>query len=175
MIHVSFQSISMSTPDQLLGTPTRFLDQLFSALEKDGLKVDHYELDHICYRVDRMERYRELKNELGKLGHLLGEHIIGGRPIASFRLKSPIRYKGREISVVELPAPKPGSNYPEGYEHVEFVIDQPLEEFVEQYPHLKFETKGIHKAINADVQLKYEGFSVKFHRQSLEYVILYLD
>jgi hypothetical protein len=165
----------MSSLHQLLGPPEPFLRKLFDALKKDHLDVGHYELDHICYRVASNERYEELKKELGELGQLLGETMIGGRPIATFRLYTPIRYEEREIFVLELPAPKAGSDYPEGYEHVEFVIDQTLEDFMARYPDLDFKAKGLQKAVNADVQLQYEGFGVKFHRQSLEYVIRYLD
>ena len=173
--HLFYCYFIMESLNQLLGSPTLFLDQLFAALEKDGVNVRNFELDHICYRVADDNRYLELKAELTKLAHLLGENIIGGRPIASFRLKKPFQYKGREIYVLELPAPKPGSDYPEGYEHVEFVIDQPLEDFVAQYPTLNFKTKGLKKTVNADVQLQYEGFGVKFHRQRLEDVIKFQD
>lgn len=165
----------MSLINQLLGSPTPFLDRLFKALETDGVDVQHYELDHICYRVATEARYSGLKEELASLGNLLGENQIGGRPIASFRLQEPIHYQEREIYVLELPAPKVGSHYPEGYEHVEFVINQPLEHFVADHPNLVFKTKGLHKAVNPDVQLQYDGFGVKFHRQSLEYVIRYQD
>lgn len=163
--------MTIRTIDQLLGSPNPLLDKVFTALQKDGIGVATYELDHICYRVAEMDRYVELKEQIAGLGQLLGENTIGGRPIASFRLNEPIRYREREIYVLELPAPKVGSDYPEGFEHVEFVIDRDLEAFVAQYPALAFKTKGIHKGVNADVQLVYPGFGVKFHRQSLEDVI----
>lgn len=161
----------MSSLDQLLGSPTPFLDQLFQALNNDAVNVEHFELDHICYRVATSERYTELKKELNKRGILLGETQIGGRPIATYRLDQPIHYQERKIYVLELPAPKAGSDYPEGFEHVEFVVDVPLEEFVAKFPHLRFKTKGLNKVLNADVQLQYDGFGVKFHRQRLEEVI----
>lgn len=157
--------------DTLLGSPLPFLDKLFAALAQDGVEVSGYELDHICYRVDELKRYEELKIALGHLGDLLGENQIGGRPIATFHLYQPLSYQGREIFLVELPAPKSGSYYPEGYEHVEFVIDVSFQDFLDRYPELPFKTKGIAKPVNADIQLQYEGFGVKFHRQSLSDVI----
>lgn len=160
-----------NTLNQLLGSPTPFLNGLFAALAEDRIDVSSYELDHLCYRVVELKRYEELKDQLTLLGSLLGENIIGGRPIATFQLQEPIHYRERKIQVLELPAPKSGRNYPEGYEHVEFVIDQPFEAFMAQYPKLKFETKGINKLVNADIQLQYQGFGVKFHRQSLANVI----
>ncbi|RMF03036.1 MAG: hypothetical protein D6772_02665 [Bacteroidetes bacterium] len=152
-----------------------FLDQVFSALTEVGIRVEDYELDHICYRVADETRYRRLKVTLLTSGTLLSEKEIGGRPIATIRLATPIIYHDREIWVLELPMPKTGSPYSEGYEHIEFVIDESLQSFQARYPWIKFDTKGLHKAINADLRLKFDGFSVKFHEQSLAYVIQYLE
>lgn len=161
--------------DQLLGSALPFLEKLFHQLAKDGIAVSDYEMDHICYRVASESRYEALKQQLLGMSSLLGETMIGGRPIATFRLAAPIRFRDREVWVLELPAPKPGSPYPEGYEHVEFVIDGSFEDFMGRYPQLTFQTKAMQKPVNADIQLEYDGFGVKFHRQSLEYVIKYLD
>ncbi|MEL7120575.1 MAG: VOC family protein, partial [Bacteroidota bacterium] len=77
--------------------------------------------------------------------------------------------------ILELPAPKIISKYQEGFEHVEFVIDKPFNDFMTQYRYIKFETKGMNKSINPDIKIKYNNLSVKFHHHNLEYVIKYLD
>ena len=43
------------------------------------------------------------------------------------------------------------------------------------YPDIRFDEGGTLKEVNADVRIKGPGFSVKFHNQSLEYVMKYLD
>jgi predicted metalloenzyme YecM len=159
----------------ILGDPSPFLDQVFSALTLAGIKVESFELDHICYRVAEGARYDLIKDELLKSGSLLSEKEIAGRAIAVIKLTTPIIYHDRQIGYVELPQPKPGSPYPEGYEHVEFVIDESLHSFMARYPDAPFDSNGLRKRINADVRLKYDGFSVKFHEQSLAYVIKYLE
>ena len=156
----------MQLPD-----PTAFLDRLFHALEQDGIAVEGLLLDHICYRVESMERYTELKALLSKIGTCLGEHLIGGRPIATYRLNEPYRYRQRSIDVVELPAPKNGSPYPEGWEHAEFVVHEDPQVFAARYPDLNWDLSGALKTDNADVRLGYGGISVKFHRRSLAEVI----
>lgn len=159
----------------LLGNPTSFLDQVFTYLSKKGIAVATYQLDHICYRVETVERYLQLKEKLSQLGELLVESEIGGRPIASFKLIEPILYKERKIDCVELPSPKKGSFYQEGFEHVEFVIDESFEIFMDQYAHLDFITKDLKKSVNPGITLKETDFSIKFHHHTLEYVIRYLD
>lgn len=156
----------MQLPD-----PTPFLDRLFLALEKDGIATDGSLLDHICYRVESTERYTEWKAHLSNIGTCLGEHWIGGRPIATYRLHDPYRYQHHHIAVVELPAPKPGSPYTEGWEHAEFVVNEDPLLFAARYPKLKWDLNGALKTNNADVRLDYDGISVKFHRRSLAEVI----
>ncbi len=160
---------------QLLGNATPFLDCIFQYLSLKKVDVTNYELDHICYRVETEERYQYLKNKLIGLGELLTESQIGGRAIASIKLTKPILYKNRNIWVIELPAPKKGSFYKEGFEHVEFVIDVPFDTFLKAHPHLDFITKDLKKSVNQGVTLKETDFSVKFHHHTLEYVIRYLD
>jgi predicted metalloenzyme YecM len=166
----------MSSLEKLLGSTDPFLEKVHLGLEKSSVDVAGLELDHICYRVETCRRYLELRNTLITYhGTALSEAWIGGRPITTFRLRRPILYMAREIFVLELPAPKEGSFYEEGFEHAEFVIDLGFEDFIAKHPELSFETKGLVKEINPDIALKYDGFSVKFHQNSLEYVITHLE
>ena len=152
-------------------TPSAFLRKLCAALAKAGIDVTSLELDHLCYRVESTKRFDELRKDLDATSTLLGESIIGGRPIATYRLRDPFLFEGRKIDVVELPAPKPGSPYPEGFEHAEFVVEEDLLAFTEKYPDLPWDLSGSTKPHNAEVRLHFDGASVKFHRQPLAEVI----
>ncbi|MFK8161030.1 MAG: VOC family protein [Lewinella sp.] len=162
----------------LLPSPTPFLQKLFAALESSPGILDHLHLDHICYRVTSLARYEQLRNLLQEENELLVESVINGRQIATFRLAVPFRYQHREIWLLELPAPKPGSPYPEGYEHAEFVTDQPLAPFetwlTEHFAiaATNLDRKGLSKTLNADLRIKLaDGLSVKFHELPLDRVI----
>ncbi|MEL6142598.1 MAG: VOC family protein [Bacteroidota bacterium] len=161
----------------MLPNPKPFLDKIFADLAKHSyLEVSPYPIDHICYRVASMERYFELKTALLSQNELLTESIINGRPIATFRLQEAIKYREQNIELLELPSPKPGSDYPEGYEHIEFVIGEDPAKWIGQFPALDWDKKGLQKAINSDVRLKLSnGYSVKFHEHPLDYVIEFLD
>lgn len=158
-----------------LGEHTSFLEKIFAALERDRIDVSKYELDHICYRVASEERYRELKTELIEFGDSLGETLISGRAIAKFKLRDPILFEDREIDCLELPAPKKNNTYSEGYEHVEFVIDLEFDAFMAKYPQIDFDKKAVSKEINPDIRIRYDDVSVKFHHNTLEYVVKYLQ
>lgn len=157
--------------EKILNSSIPFLEKVFEALEKDKINVSKYELDHICYRVETLERYEELKKELLEYGTLLNEAQIGGRAISTFKLNKSIIFGERRIWCFELPAPKKGKPYPEGYEHVEFVIDMDFDEFMRLYPQTVFDTETITREINPDISIEHNGFTIKFHHQTLEYVI----
>lgn len=161
----------MNSIHDLLGNPTTFLKTIFKNLQVDGFNANDYFLDHICYRTESAEHYNSLKISLLKENELLVESEINGRNISVFKLKQPIEFLGREIPLLELPSPKANSFYKKGWEHVEFVIDESLDTFLEKNNHLEFDKKGFSKKLNRDLRRKYDGVSVKFHEQSLEEVI----
>jgi len=156
---------------EFLGDVGAFLEKTFSALDHDGIDVSGYELDHLCYRVDSMEKYKRFQDEFSRLGTLLNETEINGRKISTYKLKKPIPFGDRQIFLVELPAPKEGSAYADGLEHSEFVIPEKFEDFIKHHSSVPFDLSDIHKKSNPDIKIKYDGFSVKFHNRTLEEVI----
>ena len=151
--------------------PTPFLRNLFAELASRSVDVSRFELDHLCYRVETVDRYAELKEQFNEQGMLLVESMIGGRSIACYRLRVPFQFDRRSIDVLELPAPKPGSPYPEGFEHAEFVVNEDLLAFTQRHPQLDWDLSALPRPINADVRLRFVGYCVKFHRRSLADVI----
>ena len=128
-------------------------------------------MDHICYRVASKKRYEELKATLLQEYELLAESMIKGRPICTFKMSQGFEYYDRLVDVLELPSPKEGKPYEEGYEHVEFVLDEDFTSFMNRYPHITFDQSGMGKPLNADIRVQLGKFAVKFHLQSLERVI----
>lgn len=119
--------------------------------------------DHLCYRVETQERYEELKKELLNFGELAAETMVSGRMISIIDLKKPIIWESFEIKCIELPAPKQGSFYSEGFEHAEFVITE-LDDFIEKHKELPFNTKAMGREINPELGLKInDKYQVKFH------------
>lgn len=165
----------MHSVEKYLGEIKPFLSKVFSALVKDKIDVSQYELDHVCYRVETLDRYEELKKQLLNCGELLSENEINGRAIANFKLNEPIIFEERKIFGLELPAPKENIFYPEGYEHVEFVVGMSLDKFLKIYPHIHWDTTGMSKKVNPDIFVKYDDFVIKFHQHSIEHVVKYLE
>lgn len=155
----------------VIGDPQYFLNDLFSKIDDIDLDVARYELDHVCYRTESVKEYEEKKVALKDFGELLIESMVSGRLISTFKLHEPLRFRNREIHLLELPAPKAGHSYKSGLEHAEFVTKEPLQKIVDRYPQYSFEVFGIHKKINADITLKLGEYCIRFHNQSLLDVI----
>lgn len=157
-------------------SPAQFLGRLFSFLMADGIDPERFEIDHVCYRTDDPDRYTTLKAWWSGQSEWSSESIISGRPIAVFRLHEPFSFGVHTIPLLELTAPGGKSSaYPEGFEHAEFVLGHPIQDFLAAHSHLPFDTKNLAKPVNPDIRLKYDGISAKFHEHNLEYVIRHLD
>ena len=161
----------MPTRPSVLTDVYFFLDSIFKNLAEAEIIVQDYILDHLCFRVSTFDEYNVYKSEFKKIAQLLHEAEINHRPIATYKLYKPIKYKSRTISCIELPAPKTGKLVSTGWEHVEFVIQESFDEFMSRYPHVQFDTSGIAKPHNPELVLVFQNNVVKFHHLALETAI----
>ena len=180
----------------LLEQVPKFLEAVQARLFENHLDVCQYYADHICWRTEAFEEYSELVSTLRSSEDwtLLIESEIGGRPIATFQWKEGIPFGDRLVDIFEIPAPKDGSPYKTGLEHVEYVIcgdnskpsspqndnthQKILNEFMARFPSFEWNTKAKDKETNPDVSTKIElsdfgTCSVKFHLMPLAEVIKY--
>lgn len=157
----------------LLGDIDAHVGVIMIALREE--KIDTKDLpilDHLCYRVETMERYEEMKQKLGEIAVSIGESDVNGRPITIFELHERLHTRGYQIPYIELPAPKAGSPYPEGLEHAEFVVLGGLERFRQKYSHVDFDTKAHGKNdVNPELGLKVGGAAMKFHGLAINEVV----
>lgn len=156
----------------ILGEYEDFVANINRGLEKCGINRSELAMmDHICYRVETLERYDEMKRKLGEVARLLGESEVSGRMIATYECDQPLEVGGWRIPCIELPQPKESSPYPEGLEHVELVTVSGLDLFEATHSDLPFDHAGMSKKINPELGLKHAGISVKFHEQPLGAVV----
>jgi len=151
---------------------TKFLVHLRKEMDEAKVSLaSHWNIDHICYRVETLDQYLKMKVKFADFGELLIESEVNGRPISTFKLNSPIYFEDRSIDLVELPAPKQGKKVQRGFEHIEVVVDIPFADIQSLYPKCTFNTAGLKKFFNKELELCFENNAIKFHHQSLESVI----
>jgi predicted metalloenzyme YecM len=141
-----------------------FLDKLFLNIASSKISVGNFQLDHIAYRPLTPAGYESMKIVLNEIGENISEVEDSGRKISIFKLHQPFVYRNFEIPYFELLGPKAINKYSEGYQHVEFVIDCSLEEFIKKYPALSFKTDHINGKINPSIELPFnDNTSIEFH------------
>ncbi|HSX36077.1 MAG TPA: VOC family protein [Patescibacteria group bacterium] len=165
----------MTTLNNIIGDYQKFLDDILARVTEEGFDLDDFvQIDHLCYRVPSLDGYHQKKEECRAIGSLLGETMVNGRPIATFRLHEPIRSGQWRIDALEVPAPKEGHPVAEGLEHIEFVLYDDFQAFLKKYPGKPYNMASADRGINPEIGLKLNGYGVKFHLLNLPTVV-YLE
>ncbi len=165
----------MTELEKIIGDHKSFLDDILGRVMYEGFDLsDFVQIDHMCYRTTSLENYDVKKSELSRVAKLLGETMINGRPISTFRLNDPVIHSPWRIDAIELPAPKARSNHQEGLEHVEFVLYDDIPTFLKKYDSKPFEMRAADRGINPEIGLQLGELSVKFHLLNLPTVV-YLE
>jgi predicted metalloenzyme YecM len=153
---------------EFLGDPRQFIETTSVDLAEVGIQREELiQMDHICYRVEDENRYRVLKAMAQTSAELVAENQVNGREISTFEFYEPLGAAGWTVPYLELPAPKAGAAYEEGWEHVELVTSGSLERFLQRHRELPFSYDGMNKLINPEAGLKMGRLCVKFHEQPL--------
>jgi predicted metalloenzyme YecM len=167
--------VDMDSIQGVIGDWESFIQTILDKTVKSGFDLsDFIQMDHICYRTTSINNYTQKKDELSKLGSLLGETMINGRPIATFRLNKPLIYQKWRVDAIELPAPKAGKVFSEGLEHVEFVLYDDMHTFINKYPGQDFDKRAIDRGINPELGFSFDKYAIKFHLLNLPTVV-YLE
>lgn len=171
-------SIEELMASQIPKTEEKFFQEARAFLKSIEAKVRAIEpqflqlrSDHVCYRVDSISNYQEMFKLITSFSKLLTEAQVNGRPIATFKMLSPLQSVFGPIFLVELPSPKANTHYQNGFEHMEFVIQEDLGEFQRRFSHLNLEM-GSAMPLNTELSLKLDDHSqIKFHNHPLDEVI----
>mgnify|MGYP001248683935 CR=1 FL=1 len=140
-----------------------FLDSFFDQIKQVALDISGLPLDHIAYQASSKEEYDQILLEFANQGELVSEEVIGGRRVAAFRLAEPLIYKNYSIPALELVEPKEGQICESDFQHAEFVVSQPLESYISQYPHIKWDSSSLNRDAFSHLKLNFaNGLTLKF-------------
>ncbi|AKA17816.1 VOC family protein [Aeromonas hydrophila] len=156
--------------DTTLGPMAPFVCQLLTELDALAIHPVAIEVDHLCYRAATLSEYQALKALLASHGDLLVEGMIGGRPIATYRLHQPVPHAHGIVPCIELAAPKPGRSHQAGLEHIELVVPS-LDVLLAAHPEVSFKTGNLRDERNPDVAVMLTSGQIKFHLRTLAEVI----
>ncbi|HSX06592.1 MAG TPA: VOC family protein [Candidatus Saccharimonadia bacterium] len=162
----------MARLQEIIGNYPAFLDTILKKVVDAGFDLnDFVQIDHMCYRTVSAENYAQKKDELEAVAKLLGETMVNGRPISTFRLNESTLHSRWRIDAIELSAPKEGAAHIEGLEHIEFVLYDDIPTFLKKYQGKPFEMKAADRGVNPEIGLQLGEYSVKFHLLNLPTVV----
>ena len=145
-----------------------FLDKIFEDIKEKGIDLSSAKLDHIAYQASSKEDYQKYSEIFKKFAQLVKEPIVNGRRVGVFKFFIPLKYNDQSIEAIELIEPKEGQVAPSALEHAEFILDESLEEFMDKYPDLDWDTSSLNRDEFQHLKLKLsENTQVKFPRKSL--------
>jgi predicted metalloenzyme YecM len=158
----------------------KFLEELLPTLQTSieipagtsfSLLCDHWDIDHLCYRTSTVEFYQLACQRLRSFAQLLSESQVNGRTISAFKLQTPFVAQGFVVDVVEVPSPKPGAHFSNGFEHLEIVADIPLAKIRQNLKEARLPYSDSGKLLNNELKVKFPSGNVKYHLLSLESLI----
>lgn len=148
----------------ILDNYTPFINNVLQKLNTFGVDVTNLDMDHVGYQASSNTDYDNLKKEFDKIGEKLTEEIVGGRRVGIYKLYKPLHFKQYTNTAIELVAPKEGQVCPSALEHVEFVITETFESFMNKYPNIPWDTSSINQPDFPMIKLKLnEQIMAKFH------------
>jgi uncharacterized protein len=152
----------------ILDTHIPFLNKLFKQLKEKGVDVSNFELDHLGYRTESEEVFERLLPEMKTIGKQVHKNFISGNIVCVFKLHEPLKYHNYLIPVIEFIGPNDSRDYPTGFEHAEFVIDEDFEVFANRYPKLAWDKSAIDRPEFPALKLPLdENTQVKFHHETV--------
>lgn len=152
----------------LIASYSQFLDAWFVEIEKLGIDVQDFKLDHLGYSVSSSDEYAKTLSELLTVGDLFREATISDRRVGIIKLHTPLKYKHHKISAIEVLEPKSGEKAKSGFEHAEFTIPFPLQTLVTRYPQVNWDVSNIERVDFPRLKLVFtNGLEVKFNTTPL--------
>lgn len=149
-----------------------FITKILRNLDELNINVEELDMDHIGYQANSDEEYDRLKEEFSQLGEEISEKIVGGRRVGIYKLYQPLKYQQYVNPAIELIAPKTGQVCSSALDHVEFVINESFQSFMEQYPQAEWDVSAIDQPVFPMIKLQInKNIQVKFHLTSVLEII----
>lgn len=114
--------------EQLTQSWRVFEAQILALLDTLDLADKALFCDHVALRVNSIASADALQEAFSRLGNIISDNVINGRPILIIELDTPLTLGQFSIDCVELPYPSDKAYPQEGWEHIELVIESTAED-----------------------------------------------
>jgi predicted metalloenzyme YecM len=118
----------------IIGDYEAFFSDLSARLERVGIDIQGRPITHLLYRTGSTAAYEKVRDAI-KL-HSVGfvETFFNGRSVSIFKLKGKLLLpEQHSVSMIEVTAPHPEHDYPEGLENFGVLVGHGLAQFEQRY------------------------------------------
>ena len=120
--------------ENIIGDYQGFFSDLLQRQKQVGICINGMLMSHLLYRTAVYSEYEALRDQLKLFCKSFVETQFNGRAVSVLWLRDPLLLdSGFEVSVIELPAPRPAHRYPSGLESTGVVVGDALPEFNKKY------------------------------------------
>jgi predicted metalloenzyme YecM len=120
--------------EHFIGDYKAFFSDLLHRMKKVEINIKGLPMSHLLYRVVTLAEYEALRDNLKSFCSEFVETQFNGRAVSVLGLKKPLQLEaGFEVSVIELPAPRPVHMYPSGLESIGVIVGKSLPAFIKQH------------------------------------------
>lgn len=145
-----------------------FIERIYNKLIELGIDANEIKIDHIGYQASSHDDYDNKISEVKTSSTQVSENIVGGRRVSVFTIDTPLKYEDQEFSVFEIFEPREGQDVNSDWEHVEFLVDGTLEDFISKYPTISFDTSVMNRDEFPMLILHLgDGYRAKFPRKGV--------
>ncbi|MCL1139801.1 VOC family protein [Shewanella pneumatophori] len=180
------------TYQELINSWSTFSSEIQAFTQDLGLDTLALECDHTALRVNSNQSADLLRHEFARVGNIISDNMINGRPILIIELNTPLMMGNTAIECVELPYPSDKVYPQQGWEHIELVLDcgaadcdELTHALLEKAPQLAAIIAGEteikvkmsspkgdkERLANPTIAFKKNGLCIKVHSQSIKAVI----
>lgn len=146
----------------------KLIDSVDKKINTLGINPSEIKLDHIGYKASSSEDYENRKKEVENDAQLVHENEVSGRILGIFKFTEPLKYKHHSILGFEIVAPKIEEISNSYWEHVEYVINGNLSEFIKIHSNIEFDQTAINRPEFKKVAIRFDdGLSAKFHLETV--------
>jgi predicted metalloenzyme YecM len=152
----------------ILENISQSIDKIYTKLTELGVDTSKLTIDHIGYQASSAEDYNKCVDQIKRDAVPNSEHIVGGRRVGVFILNSSINYNNQTFSIIEIFEPRAGQQVESAWEHIEFLTDKTLEEFMGEYANISWDTTALNRDEFPMLILNLgEGLRAKFPRRGV--------
>lgn len=119
---------------EIIGDYEEFYQELATKLQRLGIDVTKFGVSHLGYKTATIDSYERQKKSVLPHCKAYIENEHNGRLIFKGILRKPLQLKDRHtVNMIEIMPPKPDKTYPNGLEHIGFVVGSDLPEFIQKH------------------------------------------